>query len=386
MLLRALALLLLPGLAVADGRREVHAGWDLAPWRTWVVLEHVEASRAWFRTEALPDLGRSCVVAVSLTEGRATVRCDEGVDRRGDARAVRGKAKRAARIAADALEEQLGTQGAEAAAGLTFLGFRQALTVRELVLMDGDSAPGTARSMSRNGTWLVDDDGAVLPPDHPVEARFVPACAPGLHTGCDAPPRLLPFEPSQGWEGFLVEEDPEGMARLGAALREVARDEARRGWVAPPPRPTDDAILPASYDAAMELRVRVRVRRLDGTGGEVVVPLGVPVTDAAEGPVGLELALDGLDARLDVDVRLDDARVRLSLTPPDGAPQALDVGLHCDVVQDGPRAALVGPCTVDSEGRWLTWFGEGGRAQVVAQLLPDVIPGSAPSRGLGLAD
>ncbi|HMV69060.1 MAG TPA: hypothetical protein PKA64_19595, partial [Myxococcota bacterium] len=178
----------------------VHPEWsELAPWRTWAVVENVQPARHWFVLDPIPVLGKRCEVGL-VAEGRRgppVVWC--GPARIGDAAVQDAPAsmKKEERAARDALRPYLG-DSAEALDGLRmrFLGTLRDVTFRQIVVVEPAADPGQARAITLTATWQVDPvsgrvDRGPVPPD----TRVGPVCLPGIHTGCDQPPRLLEWAP-----------------------------------------------------------------------------------------------------------------------------------------------------------------------------------------------
>lgn len=364
---------------------------DLTPWRTWVLVDDVSLERQWFVMPVTPGRHERCEVGVVPGKGAegAVVHCGEAqisdVGIREPPRAMR-KTEKAAR---KALQKLLGTDAREiAAAEMSWLGRLRRVSFRQAVITrasEGDAR--NAHTFVHATFWDVDlDTGRV---DRGVVGSRVaeePLCVAGRHAHCGDTPRLLGFVPQPGWDGHLIDVEADGSQgaqtkELEELIREVAMIRSN-DWLGVPMRAPGEGLLPPDMDAGMSMQLVLDVQRFDGTKERRKHTLDLPLNEAAFEGVALSFPVDGTDARIQVDAKLQDGAVKV-LIGSEGTedPAALVMPVDCSLVLDGSRAAAAQPCPVRHMLRQVTWVGEGGVQRVTVTASDRLLPMLGPSQG-----
>jgi hypothetical protein len=367
-----------------------HPGWsELTPWRTWVVAENVSEPLLWFVVDDLPGVKGRCEVGVSPHDGLgALVWC--GAPSRDDRGAgeVPKRMRRAERIARTALQPHAPEHADEIAeVPLRFLGSLRRVTLRQLVVVEPDPDAERAIAHTLLSHWDVDvDSGWVAPSPVPPKIGYQPACAGGMHTGCDSAPSLIDYLPPPGWEGLLV--DPreaapgqEGRDLLATQVLAVARGTVAGSWVPATMRTTGAGLLPEDYDAKAVVTMRVRVGREDGSWETTPIAVDVPLNVAAFRRFETRFPILTAKAELEVRAHLTAGYLDVRILPMGGEPVEHRLSMRCSPVVDGGRAALARDCEIASDGQWLRWDAPWGGGMIV-MVEERVEPLMAPAFGV----
>lgn len=376
--------------AVADQ----HVGWDeLTPWRTYLVVEAVDPLRHWYVIDEMPGIGVRCEIAVDAVDNQAKplVNCGSNTLGNRGYQVPPQKLAGATRRALDAASELTGLPAAKVRkGGAAYLGTLRRVHFRELVVVSpGGDGPREARSLRLS--WDVDaDTGAIRPGAGVAKADIGPVCMLGVHAGCDAAPELVGWAPDPGWDGLLIVPgatgvDDKALAPLQEAIRSVAKAANAGTWSAASLRAPGEGVLPTPYPSAIGVRLNVQGHDANGSGGGFVV-LDLPLGDAVKGPVTASMPVDGMPATLDVTLDLMRNEVVLRIRPVKQRYVEAKASVSCELVRDGDRAALLGPCTHDWGGRWLSWRARDGSASIMVQLTPELMDLPGPSQGPGLIE
>lgn len=378
-------------MAIAVAQADAPPDWsELAPWRTHVVVEHIEPELQWFVVDAVPGLGIRCEARARQGVPEPAVTCGgEPSVGAGRPRAVPKHLRKLDKAVRAGIAEATGLSLRDlAGVDVRYLGRLQRVSFRQVVIVDAHDDPKTARTRTVQASWDVDLDTGFV--DHGVGmdvVRGMPLCLPGVHVGCDAGPRLVPWTPPAAWEGMLVRTSdptlpPDVLDGLEAAIRTVAMSEAEGGWTAPAPRAHDPALLPPDHRAGLAVRMHVRGQTGDVNGG--IVTVGVPLNDVAFRPVAVRLPLTGTDVTLEVALDLPAETMAVRVRPAGGRYVEHTADVRCRFVVDAERAALPEPCPVDWGGRWLSWTSEDGQHAVWVQVEDLLAPLSTPQPSAGL--
>lgn len=365
----------------------VHPAWsELAAWRTWLVLEDVQPARHWFALEDTPMLGKRCEVGL-VAEGKRgppVVWCGPARVSDTTAREAPEALKKAEEQARAALAPFVGDKASLLDdLRMRYLGTLRDVTFRQIVVVRQDPDPTRARAVSLTATWQVDaetervDRGPLAP-----GTRLAPICAPGIHVGCEAPPRLMDWAPEPGWEGMLYDARwMRGDAPLDERLAAVVRGAARAGaaFQPAPPRKVSGGALADDMDAAAALTILTAV---DGQERRHLVDL--PLNDLVSGPVIVRFPVEGTPARVEVIVRLGEGQLEVSLQAPDLESAGIRLPLSCEVLVDGANGVLLAPCVSDSVGQWAMLTDAAGAEVARVRVEGTIEPLLVPSVGPGL--
>ncbi|MCB9663281.1 MAG: hypothetical protein H6732_04150 [Alphaproteobacteria bacterium] len=387
-----IASLVLAAVAHAGPAEPAHSDWQqLAPWRTHAVVEHVDTPRHWFTVDGLPVAGLRCEINLPTDRPGAApqVSCGEPTVGTAGRRATPRSLRAVERRVVEAVAEATDLSPAQVRAGrLVYLGTLQRVSFRQVVVVEPDADAGKARARTLWDAWDVDvDTGRVDPGVVGTDVRLMPLCGVGVHPDCAAPPALLAWHPSAAWDGMLAPEEdlPDGERdALVDAIREVSRQTRAGAWQPASPRVVSDGLLPDAYAAGVGVHLHVQAVTDAPRGGPV--RLDLPLASAAEGPVAARLPLDGVDATVEVELRVPDDQLVVRIRPRGGRYVERAVEARCALVREDAVAALPRPCPVAWEGRWLTWTAPDGRTQVAVQLADTLEPlvGPVPAAAVSL--
>lgn len=365
-----------------SGSAWAEPGWDdLAPWRTWVVLEHVGAPQHWFVAPTLPMSRQRCEVGIPVNGGAPTVWCGRAKLGATEALAVQGPMRKVAREARDALSKALGIEARDLAPSeLVFVGTMSRVTFRQVVPVgDGPGIGTPARTAATS--WDVTSDGEVHPAAVEPDLRVTAVCARGIHPDCDEGPTLLPYTPPPGWEGQLVPEGvpSEALAALEGAVAAAIRD----GFQGADARSVSGDPLPDGFSDHLVLTMQVQAHGSEtGAAGDGRFDVDVALAEAMQGPTRLRMPVDGVPAAVELDVDLPSQSLTVRVRPARGRYVEHTLALSCPVLATEQGIALPGMCQVDSAGRWLRWDGPEG--QVMVQVAPDAGPRLAVGGASGI--
>jgi hypothetical protein len=378
-----------PGALSVGGALAMDPGWSaLAPWRTWTVVDDLGPAVHWFVVDDATGAYTGCEIGVHVddADAGATVWCSGASIDRGGRRPVPRALAAEARAATAAVRDHLGLRGAAGRAlSVDFLGTLRRVALRQVVVIEAADTPADARAWTLAGLLDVDVDlGRVAASPLGWTESVAPLCRPGVHPGCDAPPRLVDHTPAAAWDGMLLATEPgeaEGgqLEALGAAVRAVVLGGA--GFVTP--RPTPGGLLPDDLAAGAVVSADIEVVGADGAASRGTIHLDVPLNLAAFGPAVVPVQPQGASttATFSVDLRRGEVAVELS---GEGAPPTREVfPTRCTPLVDGDQAVLAKPCSLSAAGRWVGWEGPDG-ARMVVTLRERVLPLTRPTRGPGL--
>ncbi len=346
--------------------------WEsLTPWRTWVVLEHVDGPRDWFVVDKAAGGGQRCEIGVPRDSRPVRVWCGPRTLGAEDVRPVDRAAKAARKTARDALIAHLGAdKKAVPSSDLQWMGTLSRVSFRQVVPVgDGPGAHTPARTASTS--WDVEENGRVHRSAIAPLVRVTAVCAPGIHPDCDGSPTLLPYEPTPSMEGHLVGEDadPGTVAALEKAVAAAAA-----GHRAPSARAGDGSPLPPAYRDLMVLQLQVQGVDARGESGEGRFDVDVDLRQAADKAVRLSLPVGEMPAVVELDVDVPAGTLTVRVRPAQERFVEHTLGLTCHLLKDPDdgAVALPGRCQIDSDGRWLRW--QGARGSVMVQVAPDAGP------------
>jgi hypothetical protein len=383
--------LLLALMTPASAEVPVVADWsDLPAWRTWVVLDDVGLERHWFAIQEAPGVLKRCEMGILATDlsSDPVIHCGKALHSDVGVREVPRALRRAEKAARKGLMQVLGGHASELAdAQLVYLGRLKRVSFRQLVITKPHEDAQRAMTYTQASFWDVDMDTGNV--DRGVLGTRIgeePLCMSGLHARCDEPPRLLAFEPSEGWDGHLIDLDAEGSqatqtAALEALVRDVALHAEAHGWSWPPMRDPGAGMLPVEMDAGMSLQLTLDVQGADGKRNQRDVTLDLPLNQAAFEGVAMGFDVDGASARLEVDARLEAGQLFVHLGGPDADRRTIALDVDCELVRDDNRAFAPGPCAVRHPLRQVSWVGEGGVERVTVTTAKQLLPLFGPSRG-----
>jgi len=363
------------------GSAQAEPGWsDLSPWRTWAVLEHVQAPRHWFVAEGLSMTRQRCEIGLPVDGGRADVWCGPrtlGADR---VMQTRGPLRKAHKAARDALVEALGASRKDVSLDeLDYVGTLSRVTFRQVVPVgDGPGAGTPARTWATS--WDVAADGAVHPSAVVPEVRVTAMCAPGVHKHCQDSPVLLPYVPPAGWDGRLV--PVQGGGEAYAALARAVASATEADFAGAPLRSVGEAVLPAGFRDELVVTLQVQANAGSDQAGDGRFDVDVPLAEAAQGPVRLRMPVDGVPAAVELDVDLPSEQLTVRIRPDQGRYVEHALPIQCQLLVTEDATALPGQCSVDSRGRWLRW--DGTAAAVMVQVAPDAGPKLAGAGSPGI--
>ncbi len=363
---------------------------DLAPWRTWVVIDDISTARHWFVLDRTPGVGTRCEVGVPVDRralGGTVVHCGEpsvsDAGRQPLPRNLRGQEKRARKaldfIAGDAASRLSSVQ-------MDYLATYQRVSFRQVVVTAARPEPSATVTWTHASFWDVEvDTGRV---DHGVLGIRVgqePLCLSGMHAHCDDAPKLLPFVPSGGWEGHLIDTEADRIQaaqtrQLEDLIRAAVRGE--EGSFGAPVRAVGESLLPSTMQAGASLRLDLRVQSATGATSQREVVLDFPMNEAAFAGSEVSFRVEGTDATVFVGATFgEQGQLHLRVEGGDAPAKERFMPVQCDVVRDGARAVLAAACRLDVLERTLTWVGAGGVQRLTVTTADSLLPLLGPSRG-----
>ncbi|MCB9681019.1 MAG: hypothetical protein H6733_06060 [Alphaproteobacteria bacterium] len=362
---------------------------DLQPWRTYVVVEDVSPPRDRF---VVPSDGKGrprCEVEVDPDNAGAAaiVACGGRQFADAEGRPVPRAARAAERRARDGASATLGITGAAAKSlPLTYLGRVRQVTLRQIVVTVPHDDPTEARARSVLTTWDVDVEGdAVTAAAGGATSGLGPLCARGLHVGCDAPPRLVPYTAAPRWEGMIFAPDD---AAVDAAqvdhMRALARDLALSRDLGSAAVPPATSMLPPDYEPGVAVQIHLQASGVGDAHGAGFLTLDLPLNEAATGPVTAKMPIDGMPVAVEIALDLAAGSVTARIRPDGERYVQAEAPVTCALVRDGARTALPAACEVGWNGRWLSWSSKDGRYGVMLQLSDVIEPLYTPSIGPAL--
>lgn len=339
---------------------------DLTPWRTWVLLEHVDAERHWFVVERTEMSGQRCEIGLPRREGAASVWCGPAtLSASPNASLPRGMggARRQARAA---LAERLGVKPGKIPLGdVSFVDTLRRVTFRQVVPVE-KGAPDQVAARTWMSSWDVSASGKVHPSAVEPQVRVTALCAPGLHVGCDTSPRIIDVALPQSVQGHLITEGAPAEAR--AALEQGLARAAAPGFAPLQALPEPGEVLPESFREVLVFQVQVQASGGGEGGGDGRFFVDVPLRAAHMGPSRLVLPITNLRVGVELETDLTRNRVSVRVRPQSGRYVEMSHPIQCDLVVDEGRVALPRPCEIATDGEWLRW--EGGGQWVSVQLAP----------------